>query len=116
MGLRVEQIDVAAGGKLELTWNLTRNGAIMPLTGWSAKMQIRQNKRTATVLADFSTNSGGYMTISELAGVVMLDVPGSVTGAFDFNSAVYDMYVVDPSGEPFRVVEGTVIVSATVTR
>jgi glutathione synthase/RimK-type ligase-like ATP-grasp enzyme len=115
-GLRTEELFVAAGGKLERTWELTKNGLPMPLTGYTAQMQIRSKRSSNVVLADFSTDTGKYMTISEAAGIVMLDVPDTITSGFDFSSGVYDMYIESPTGDRFRVVEGNVVVSATVTR
>ena len=116
MGLRIEQLDVPAWGRLERTWLLTVDGNPLDLTGWSAKMQIRSKKAAVDPLADFSTDPGGHMSIIGPAGAVLLDVPSSVTQAFDFTNGVWDMYVIDPTGDRRRVVEGNVVVSATVTR
>lgn len=116
MGLRTENIEIPAGGKLERSWLLTLNGSPRDISGWTARMQIRSKKSSAVVLASFSTSSGEYMSIVGPAGMVMLDVPGAVTATYDFNSGVYDVYVFDQTGEPYRIVEGTALVSATVTR
>jgi len=116
MGVRIEQLDVPESGALERTWLLTVGGVPLDLTGWTAKMQIRSRKASDTVLGDFSTGPGGYMTIVGAAGAILLDVPSSVTESFTFTNGVWDMYVIDPTGNRKRVVEGNVVVSATVTR
>lgn len=110
---RTLQID--QGGKLEFTVSVTKNGAVLPLTGWTAKMQIRSKKSSAVVLAEYSTVSG-HITISGAAGQVLVDVPGAKTMELIVTSGVYDLYVYDPSSVPYRVLEGNVLISLTTTR
>lgn len=110
---RTLQIDQS--GRLEAVVAVTKDGAAFPLNGYTAKMQIRANKASADVLAEYSTTSG-HITISGSAGQVIIDVPGSLTGALTITSGVYDLYVIDSNGNPKRVMEGNVLVSQSTTR
>lgn len=102
-------------GRLEAVVAVTRDGAIFPLTGYTAKMQIRVNKLASDIIAEYSTTSGD-ITISESAGQVIIDVPGSTTGALSITSGVYDLYVISPTSNAKRIMEGNVLVSPSTTR
>lgn len=102
-------------GKLEFTVAVLAAGVAKPLTGWTAKMQIRTKKTSGTVLAEYSTEDG-TISINGPLGQVLVDVPGARTAALNVTSGVYDLYVIDPSSEPFRVLEGSVLVSLSTTR
>jgi hypothetical protein len=102
-------------GRLEAVVSVTRDGAAFPLVGYTAKMQIRANKLASDILAEYTTASGD-ITISGSAGQVIIDVTGAKTATLAITSGVYDLYVIDPSSNPKRVMEGNVLVSPSVTR
>ena len=108
-------IQIDQNGRLEVVVSVTKDGAAVPLNGYTAKMQIRANKLSDVVLAEYSTTSGD-ITISGSAGQIIIDVPGSTTGALTITSGVYDLYAIDSNGNPKRVMEGNVLVSPSVTR
>ena len=89
-------------------------GAIIDLTGYTARMQIRASVESATKLYDSTTL--GDITVSGSFGDVLLEIPAAVTTAWTFRNAVYDLEIIDGSGKVTRLVQGTVIVSPEVTR
>jgi len=102
-------------GKLEFTVAVLVAGVAKPLTGWTAKMQIRTKKLSATVLAEYTTEDG-TISINGALGEVLVDVPGARTAELNVTSGVYDLYVIDGTGEPFRIMEGNVLISLSTTR
>ena len=62
------------------------------LTGYSVLIQIRPHKESSTILASY-TEASPYVTFEPLNGLVSIELPPSVTGAFTFRKAVMDCLV-----------------------
>jgi hypothetical protein len=110
---RTLQIDQYS--KLEFTVAVLVAGVAKPLTGWTAKMQIRTKKASATILAEYTTEDG-TISINGVLGQILVDVPGTRTAALNVTSGVYDLYVISPTSVPYRVLEGNVLISLSTTR
>lgn len=111
-----ETLQIDQYGKLEATVTVSKNGVVLSLVGWSAKMQIRASKNpTSPVLAEYSTVNG-YLTIAGSAGQILIDVPGSQTQLLYITSGLYDLYAINPGGESFRVMQGNVLIDPSITR
>lgn len=107
--------------KRTLTWSV--GGTPVDLTGYSAKMQVRQAYGAASTLLDLNTTSGGIAlggtagtititaTATEMAGITVPNTPGVPPQLF----AVYDLVLTDPSGNPIRKLEGQFIISRQVS-
>ena len=90
-------------------------GAPVDLSGYSARMQARAKVAdTATLYS--TTSSGGHLTLGATAGTVTLVIPASVTAAWTFKRAVFDLEVESPSGAVYRLVKGVLSVDPEVTR
>ncbi len=88
------------------------------LTGWTAKLQMRANAGSNTVLLELSTENGGIV-IDPLKGIIDLILTDEQTGALTFAAAVYDLVLTAPGapvGQAHRLIEGKVLVSPGVTR
>lgn len=101
-------------GRLEAVVSVTKDGAAFSLVGYTAKMQIRSNKNSSDILAEYSTTSGD-ITISGSAGQVIIDVSSDKTALLVVSSGVYDLYVINPSNNAKRVMEGNVLISPSTT-
>lgn len=78
------------------------------LTGFGARMQIRLPD--GTLIADLSTSNGG-ITLGAATGVIDLRLSKIETAAMSFTSALYDLKLIPPSGDDFRLLEGKVTLS-----
>ena len=78
-------------------------------------MQIRPELKSATVLVELNTTSGG-ITLGGVAGTVDLYLSDEDTADFSWTSGVWDLEITHPSGEVTRLAYGTVSVSPEVTR
>lgn len=96
---------------------LTINGSDdlpIDLSGYTARCQFRATVASLTTLLDCSTSD--YITLGGSAGTLLLSIPDTVTEAWTFTTAVYDIEIIDSAGKVKRVVQGTVTVDPEVTR
>lgn len=85
------------------------------LTGCTARMQVRPEIDSDTVLLTLTTENGG-ITLGGVAGTIELLVSDEASTAFTWLSGAWDLEIEHPSGEVTRLAYGTVSVSPEVTR
>lgn len=96
----------------------TSGGAATPvvdLTGYTARMQIRDSANGATVLTELTTVNG-KITLGGAAGTVTLALTAAQTAALTWVWGRYDLEMVSAGGLVDRLLEGRVTVSGEVTR
>lgn len=90
------------------------------LTGWTARMQVRQRVTDAAALLTLSTTPGapanGLIELGGAAGTIRLLIDGSVTGTVAANAGVYDLFLTDPTSNEVRLMAGEVVFEPRVTR
>lgn len=84
------------------------------LVGHTARMQVRRTIDSSTVLVELTTENGRII-INEEDGEITLSMSDEVTSAIT-SSGVYDLEIIDASGNVSRVIEGTFTLSNEVTR
>jgi hypothetical protein len=107
-------INQGATFRYKFTWKDAK-GRLIDLTGFSARMQIRATVTDVAILVTLTTVSGGIV-LGAKAGTVSLFMSDTNTSALAWAKGVYDIELVSPSAEVFRLVGGTVTVSPEVTR
>lgn len=88
------------------------------LTGYTARMQIRPDYASTTVLVELTTENA-RITITPAAGTIALYISDTDTSALAFADApaVYDLELVPPApGDVIRLLRGTVTLSPEVTK
>ena len=63
------------------------------LTGYTAKMQIKDSVDSTTVLQELTTENGGIV-LDNTTKTITLNLPGSVTSAFTFSNAYYALELI----------------------
>lgn len=91
------------------------NNALMDFTSYTARMQIRATVDGATVLHELTTENGG-ITLGGAAGTITLRITDVDTTAFAWDSAVYDLELIEPGGDVVSFLEGSVVFKDEVTR
>jgi len=91
------------------------DGSVFPLTGYTARMQLRPNASSATVLAELST-SNAKITVNGATGQLTLALTNVDTAAYTWRSGVYDLEITSSGGVVTRIMEGNVTLSLEVTR
>lgn len=90
-------------------------GTAINLTGYTAAMQIRNTVDSATTVLSLSSPSNGIV-ITGATGLITITVTAAQTRDMIANTYVYDLEITSGSGIVTRLVQGSVIVSAEVTR
>lgn len=97
-----------------LTWTAPSSSPI-DLTGCTARMQVREEVESTTVLLSLTTENDG-IALGGAAGTIDLYVSDEDTAAITWDAGVWDLEVVHPGGEVTRLAQGSVSVSPEVTR
>ena len=90
-------------------------GALVDLTGCTARMQVRSEVESPTVLLNLTTENGG-ITLGGLAGTINLFISDADTSAIDWDDGVFDIEIAFPNGHVYRMAYGRISVSPEVTR
>lgn len=103
--LRIEQ-----GSDYQVTVPVLGDGdQPLDVTGWTVRGQIRCTLDSAV---EHDLASGLEVTGSN----VTLSIPAEISSAWAWRQGVYDVELVDPDGNPTRLLTGHVLVSPEVTR
>lgn len=106
-------LDCYQGASFDYTLTWKTNGTAVNLTGYSARMQVRQTAdATATVL---SISNGSGITLGGTAGTVLLEASATTTAALTAGQYVYDLELVS-GAYVTRLVEGNFVIYSEVTK
>jgi hypothetical protein len=97
-------------------WKSGDPSAPVNLTGYKARMQIREKISSPTYIINLTTENGGIVFRDAINGIFSIEMSDAVTAAMDFKHAVYDIEFVSPGGIVTRLFGGDVILSPEVTR
>jgi hypothetical protein len=108
------QIDQGATYTLALSYKDSAGTAIN-LTGYTAAMQLRKTVSSATASLTLSSPSSGIV-ITGATGLINITITATQTTALLPDLYVYDLEITSSAGVVTRLIEGSAIVSAEVTR
>ncbi len=92
-------------------------GTAIQLGGYSARMQVRRTAGACALVDELaSTGDEPRISIEAEEGRMTLRFPNSITEKYPVASLVYDVEIKSQSGEITRILQGTISVSAEVTR
>lgn len=94
---------------------LNPDRSIMDLTGYSARMQIRETPPDTDILME-ATTTAGTITVNSPGGIVMVNVGADITAPMVWNSGYYDLEIYNSPTNVIRLVEGFASLSQEVTR
>lgn len=87
----------------------------LDLTGYTARMQVRQSVGSEQILLELTTEDGG-IAIDAATGTITLQVSATDSAAFTWRAGVYDLELIDTGGAVTRLASGAVTVCPEVTR
>jgi hypothetical protein len=90
-------------------------GAVINLTGYTARMQARPSLTSTTIYLDM-TNANGQIVITAGTGSIQLLLSAATTNAIEWTKAKYDLEVVSGGGAVTRLIYGSIDVSRGITR
>ena len=99
-------IVIEEGATFDITFTyLDKDGVAIDVTGYSAKMDIKESVG-GTVIDDL-TSVGSEITVGTTGGTFQIVITAVNTAAYDFDWGVYDLEITT-SGVTVRLVEGRV--------
>ena len=87
----------------------------IPITGYTAQMQIRETLDSTTVVHELTTANGGII-IDPVNYTIMLKISAAVTATFNFDAAVYSCELTDAQGTVMPFLTGSISLVREVTR
>lgn len=97
----------------ELTYSI--NAVNVNLTGYTARMQVRE-KHTSTAIVFSATTENSGIALGGSAGTITITASAATTAAFTAKDYVYDLEIVSNTGIVTRLIEGKFIVTPEVTK
>ena len=108
------EINQGATYELTVTWKDSAGTAIN-LTGYSARMQVRETYSSASTIVSLTNGSG--ITLGGAAGTIAILISATTTAALTAPfSGVYDLELVSAGGVVTRLLQGAATVTPEVTR
>jgi len=86
------------------------------ITGYTVRMQIRENADDEETIVDISTTEGSIALTTPASGIFTITLSATVTATLTFNRAIYDIEMVAPAGTVTRLLQGAVRLSKEITR
>lgn len=106
---------IPQGSRFTQPIQVKENGVAVNLTGYTARMQVREWKDSPDVLLELTTENNGIV-ITPGVGLVTIIAEGDVTEPLDFGDGFYDLEIVDGASKPIRIMKGRASLSREVTR
>ena len=116
-----QEIDftIYQGASLKKEWELVAKGTEDPidLTGYTARMQVRAKIKDTTPILDLTTeNDGITITVGAEKTTLAIYANAATTAAITASKGIYDLELIDTSGDVYRLMSGSITVSKEVTR
>ena len=93
-----------------VTWNLP-----VPISNYTARMQIRETIDSPTVIADLTTANGG-INIDPINSTISLYIPAITTAGYDFETAVYGCNLIDIQSHVTPFLRGSITLVKEIVR
>lgn len=87
-----------------------------PLTGYTARLQIRKTVASSEVFYDTTSAAGGGIVIDLTNSTINIVIPATVTAAFTFLSAVYSVELYDDLGRVVPFLTGNLTLVPEIIR
>jgi hypothetical protein len=107
-------IEIGATFFLNVTWE-DENGDPIDLTGYDARMQIRKKYSSSTTIMSFTTGAG-TITLGGAAGTIAVKGLATVTEDVTDKYGVYDLEMIAPNTDVYRILKGNVNFDPEATR
>jgi hypothetical protein len=106
-------IEQGSGFSLSLVYEAPEDSPV-DFTDSTARLHVRSKFSSTDTLIELTTKNGGIELGSD--GSVELSMSADATADLTFSRGVYDLEIVPPSGEPYKIVKGNVFLKREVTR
>jgi hypothetical protein len=90
------------------------DGAVVNVTGYTAKMQVREAADASSVIIELSTTNS-RISVNGAAGQFTLTLTSTETAALTAGDYVYDMNITSAGGVVTKLLQGSFVVLDSVT-
>jgi hypothetical protein len=106
-------IEQGSGFSLSLTYEAPEGSAV-DFTSSTARLHVREKYSSSDTLIQLTTENGGIELGND--GSIQLSMSATDTAALSFSRGVYDLEIVPPTGEPYKIIKGNVFLKREATR
>jgi hypothetical protein len=106
-------IEQGSGFSLPLTYEAPE-GSLVDFTGSTARLHVRSKYSSIDTLIELTTENGGIELTED--GEITLSISADDTAELTFSRGVYDLEIVPPTGEPYKIIKGNVFLKREATR
>jgi hypothetical protein len=106
-------IEQGSGFSLSLSYEAPE-GSPVDFTDSTARLHVRSKFGVTEKLIDLTTENGGIELGAD--GSIELSMTAAQTAALTFGRGVYDLEIVPPAGEPYKIIKGNVFLKREATR
>lgn len=103
------------GSTVVIPMEYSVNDALVNLSTWTARMQVRTSHTATTTVLNLTTENGGII-LSATSPNIKIKIDSDASTPLKAKTYVYDFELVDTLGEPYRIMEGDFKVTPEVTR
>lgn len=86
------------------------SGGPFDLTGWEARLQVRQVKPRGSVVTELTTAAGETVSLEPVEGRVVVTLSSELTASMPAGNYAYHLDLVAPAGDVIRILRGVVTV------
>jgi hypothetical protein len=106
-------IEQGSGFSLALTYEAPE-GSLVDFTGSTGRLHVRSKYGATDKLIELTTENGGIELGDD--GSILLTMSADDTAELTFSRGMYDLEIVPPIGEPYKLIKGSVFLAREVTR
>ena len=110
------KIDQGASFSRVVIWKTGKPAVPVDLTGCRARMHVREEIESSTVLLEFTTENGGIVLGGTTGRIEYAILTPLMSAAINWLAAGYDLEIIFPDGSVHRKIAGSVAVSREYTR
>lgn len=107
-------VEQGATFRFEVTWKDSA-GTPVNLTGYSARMQVRETYESEDIIISF-TSSGGSIALGGSLGTIVVTGSAIDTAKIPMTTGVYDLELQASNGVVTRLLQGKAMITREVTR
>lgn len=110
-----KNLTINKGSGYRITFTLTKDGTDVDLTGYSLRGQIRPSSSSASVLLNM-TSANLLLKIDNANSAIIMNLPESFTRRVPGSYAVYDIELLSPTSDAYKIVTGLLTFIPEVTQ
>ena len=101
------EIDKGSSFRHQITWKTGPSGSEteVDLTDCTARMQLRANVTSSTILHELTTENDGIV-LGDIAGTIDLFISDTDSTSFSWTDAVYGLEIIFPNTDVRRLLRG----------